>query len=350
MFSASLRAVLIALAATASAVSAAPGLSLKVTGPDTVEGVESLKVIATLTNTGDETLRLVNDPRGVLDALPANTFTITNNDGASPSFIGVQVKYSPTQAATSADPSALTVIAPGTSVSLTHDLSSAYNFTDTGYNTYTVEASNLFHVVNVNNEISELRANAESYVAKLTGGKLAVAAPGLTKRASFNGCSAEQQSALNTAAAGAQNYSRSALAYLRSNSASSARYTTWFGTYTDPHHSTVQDHFGKISSNDFASFSYDCTCTRENTYAYVYADKFGTVYLCGAFWRAPPTGTDSKAGTLVHEASHFTTNGGTKDYAYGQSAAKSLAQSDTDKAVFNADSHEYFAENTPAQA
>lgn len=32
----------------------------------------------------------------------------------------------------------------------------------------------------------------------------------------------------------------------------------------------------------------------------------------------------------------------------GQSAAKSLATSSPDKAVDNADSHEYFAENTPA--
>jgi peptidyl-Lys metalloendopeptidase len=34
---------------------------------------------------------------------------------------------------------------------------------------------------------------------------------------------------------------------------------------------------------------------------------------------------------------------------YGQSGAKSLAISDPNKAIDNADSHEYFAENTPAQ-
>ena len=51
---------------------------------------------------------------------------------------------------------------------------------------------------------------------------------------------------------------------------------------------------------------------------------------------------------LSTQASHFTANGGTQDYAYGQSACKSLAQSDPDRAVMNADSHEYFAENNPA--
>ena len=79
-------------------------------------------------------------------------------------------------------------------------------------------------------------------------------------------------------------------------------------------------------------------------------DQFGTIYLCGAFWNAPATGTDSKAGTLVHEASHFTVNGGTQDYAYGQAECKSLAINNPDEAIFNADSHEYFTENTPPLA
>ena len=49
------------------------------------------------------------------------------------------------------------------------------------------------------------------------------------------------------------------------------------------------------------------------------------------------TGTDSKAGTIVHEQSHFTVNGGTQDYVYGQSSAKSLASSDPSEAIFNAE-------------
>ncbi|PIL33830.1 hypothetical protein GSI_03536 [Ganoderma sinense ZZ0214-1] len=351
MFSNPLRAVLIALVATTSAVPAAAITSLKVavTGPEAVNGVENLKVIATLTNTGDETVRLLNDPSSILDTLPADSFTITNDNGATPDFIGAKVKYSPTMAATSTDPSAVTIIAPGTSVSFTHDLSAAYNFTGAGYGTYTVEPSSLLHVVGSNGEISEIRPDVEPFVAKITGGKLAVAHPAVTKRATFNGCSPDQEAALETAAAGAQSYARAALDYLRARTAATPRYTTWFGDYTSTRHDTVVDHFSKINANDFAGFKYDCTCTRSTVYAYVYASDFGTIYLCDVFWRVSQTGTDSKAGTLVHEASHFTVNGGTKDYAYGQSAAKALAVNDPDKAVFNADSHEYFAENTPAQ-
>ena len=60
------------------------------------------------------------------------------------------------------------------------------------------------------------------------------------------------------------------------------------------------------------------------------------------------SGTDSKGGTLVHEMSHFNVVAGTDDHAYGQSAAASLAISNPAQAVDNADSHEYFGENTPA--
>ena len=79
-------------------------------------------------------------------------------------------------------------------------------------------------------------------------------------------------------------------------------------------------------------------------------DSYGTIYLCGAYWNAPATGTDSQAGTLVHECSHFTVNGGTLDYVYGQDDAKQLAITDPAEAIFNADNHEYFAENNPPLA
>ncbi|KZV67402.1 zincin, partial [Peniophora sp. CONT] len=83
--------------------------------------------------------------------------------------------------------------------------------------------------------------------------------------------------------------------------------------------------------------TYDCTCDESGTYAYVYADEPGYVYLCPVFWDAPATGTDSQAGTIVHEQSHFTVNGGTSDHVYGQSAAKSLASSNPSQAIDNAE-------------
>jgi len=331
--------------ASAVAVSAAPGLSLKVSTPSAVDGVQNLKVVTTLTNTGDETLKLLNDPRGALDGFPANTFYITDSTGASPAFVGAKVKYVP-----SADETSFTVLTPGQSVDVSHDLSAAYNLTSTGEGVYTIEPSNHFTYIGASGTPVDIHANNDASEVKVSG-NLFVSRK--QKRASFVGCSASQQSQLNTAAANAQSYAGNAKNYLTSHTSGTPRYTTWFGAYTSPRHSTVADHFTRISSRSFSSFTYDCTlngCPNSNTYAFVYADTFGVIHLCAAFWRAPATGTDSQAGTLVHESSHFTANGGTQDYVYGQSGARSLANSDPNRAVFNADSHEYFAENTPAQS
>jgi peptidyl-Lys metalloendopeptidase len=92
----------------------------------------------------------------------------------------------------------------------------------------------------------------------------------------------------------------------------------------------------------------DCGC-REDYYAYVYPNQPYKIYVCNAFWSAPMTGTDSKGGTLVHEMSHFTVVAGTGDWAYGHEAAAALAVGNPERAIDNADSHEYFGENTPHQ-
>jgi peptidyl-Lys metalloendopeptidase len=128
----------------------------------------------------------------------------------------------------------------------------------------------------------------------------------------------------------------------------SSRYTTWFGAYTATRYSIVKGNFNKIgSAMDTAPVKFDCGC-KKPYYAYVYPSQPYNIYLCKVFWTAPMTGTDSKAGTLIHEMSHFTVVAGTDDYVYGQVNAKNLAISDPNKAVDNADNHEYFAENTPA--
>jgi peptidyl-Lys metalloendopeptidase len=165
---------------------------------------------------------------------------------------------------------------------------------------------------------------------------------------SYVSCSSSRQSTLVTALSNAQTISQRARDYLNnlptaSRSTDSA-YRTWFGTYTSSRYSTVQSHYTNIYST-FATktVTFYCDCT-DSSYAYVFANQPYRIHLCGAFWAAPMTGIDSKAGTLVHETSHFTVVAGTQDYAYGTSACQSLAISNPSRAISNADSHEYFAE------
>jgi peptidyl-Lys metalloendopeptidase len=165
---------------------------------------------------------------------------------------------------------------------------------------------------------------------------------------SFNRCTTTQQADITLARSNASNYAANALSYLNSHNSGTTRYTTWFGVFDSGRYNTVTSHYSAISNAmNTASMTFDCGC-KKKYYAYVYPNQPYTIYLCSVFWTAPAQGTDSKAGTLIHETSHFNVVAGTDDWAYGQINAKSLAISDPVKAIDNADSHEYFAENTPA--
>ena len=126
------------------------------------------------------------------------------------------------------------------------------------------------------------------------------------------------------------------------------RYVIWFGEPDNSRQDTLKTHFNNIYNDlNTKNIVFDCSCT-DDYFAYVYASSPYTIYLCNSFWSASMTGTDSKAGTIVHEMSHFTVVAGTDDYVYSQSDAQMLAEDDPDTAIDNADNHEYFAENTPA--
>ncbi|KAB5596496.1 Peptidyl-Lys metalloendopeptidase [Ceratobasidium theobromae] len=335
----------VVVAALAACVAAAPSLKLTVTGPSTVTGVDNLTVKATLTNTGSESVKLLKDPRTVLSEWRTNSFAIEGAAG-SPAFTGIKVKYSPELALKSGDESKFAVIAPGQSFELTHDLAGVYNFTRTGAGEY--KASSRAY-----SRLATVEAETQSHKFKV-GGSLASAkglpnhgTRGLSRRAiGYTSCTSARQSLIATAANSANTYVANANSYLAGISSGTTRYTTWFGAFSSARFSTVKSHFSLIGT-DATSSTYDCTCTDSGTYAYVYPGSPGYVYLCGAFWNAPNTGTDSRAGTIVHEQSHFTVNGGTDDHVYGQSNAKALASSNPTNAIDNADNHEYFAENNP---
>ncbi|KAG9123604.1 hypothetical protein FRC07_014586, partial [Ceratobasidium sp. 392] len=309
----------------------------------------------TLTNTGSETVKLLKDPRTVLSDWRTNTFTIEGATG-TPTFTGIKVKYSPDLALKSGDESKFAVLAPGQSFELVHDLAGVYNFTRSGVGEYKFSAGNVFQYVDASGKLATVAADTQSHKLNVAGLLASFkGAPnhdrsGFARRAiGFTSCTSARQTLITTAANSANTYVANANSYLAGISSGTTRYVTWFGTFTSSRFSTVKSHYSAIGT-DATSTTYDCTCTDSGTYAYVYPGSPGYVYLCGAFWNAPNTGTDSRAGTIVHEQSHFTNNGGTDDHVYGQSGAKSLAISNPANAVDNADNHEYFAENNPAQS
>ncbi|KAK0211138.1 peptidyl-Lys metalloendopeptidase [Desarmillaria ectypa] len=349
MFTPPVRSLLYAFGLSVAVVSATPGLSLSLSGTDSVVDIENLYVSATLTNTGDTTVKILNDPSSILSpTFSTNTFDINSASG-SPSFVGMKVKYNPFSVIKRNREQSFTVLSPGESVTVDHALANAYNFTGSRETSYIIAPSTLFYYVDVDtNELMTINAETvQKHTAKLSG-TLAVARRELDKRIVYNSCSASEESALVSAAAAAQTYAENAQAYLDENTASTTRYTTWFGEYNPSRHAEVLGHFSNMLDHPYADYTYDCSCTDTDVYAYVYPHSFGTIYLCGGFWDAATAGTDSMGGTLIHESSHFTIIGGTDDYVYGQTSAQSLIESNPDKAIFNADNHEYFAENNPS--
>ena len=180
----------------------------------------------------------------------------------------------------------------------------------------------------------------------------------LKRPAAFTECTASQQSQLDSALGAAESISRVARDAISETQVvlrpTAARYKEWFGAYEVNRWDRVQSNFNNIynaAANKTVGF--DCSCDDtgiddpNNTFAYVNPNDPYNMNICGAFWRAPLVGTDSRAGTIVHELSHFYVVADTDDIEYGQGPARSLADNNPASAIKNADSHEYFAENTP---
>ncbi|MFM4649012.1 M35 family metallo-endopeptidase [Aeromonas bivalvium] len=165
---------------------------------------------------------------------------------------------------------------------------------------------------------------------------------------SFTGrCTNSQKSQIVSALDAAGTMTADSLAYLAVDKPDGQRYRSWFGAYDASRWSQAEGHFDKVrEAIADKPLTFDCGC-KQSYFAYVYPDQPYKVYLCKSFWSAANTGTDSRAGTIIHELTHFNVVAGTDDLGYGQANARNLASTDPVAALNNADSHEYFAENTP---
>lgn len=312
---------------------------------------DDVVVHVTLTNTSSAPQYILkwHTPFGEIEE---SLFDVTR-DGAKVAYEGLHAKR---PAPTAAD---YYVIQPGKSYKATVELSQIYNMSISGDYTirYSTKSAKLFSNVDPagkavdKKQADTLQSDALSVSIEgtLPRGSVAKAPAPVEGVASlsFNRCTASQQADITTARSTAQSMSNDANTYLGGNK-TGQRYTKWFGTYDSSRYATVKTHFAAIKDAfDNKPITVDCGC-KKTYYAYVYPTQPYTIYVCKAFWSAPMSGTDSKGGTLIHEMSHFNVVASTDDWVYGQSGAASLAISDPNKAIDNADSHEYFGENTPA--
>jgi peptidyl-Lys metalloendopeptidase len=298
---------------------------------------ESIPVTISITNTSKREVRILRW-KTTIDGVKEDLFEV-NLNGSSVEYLGPDYKR-PVPVETD-----YITLKSGETIESGIDISGFYDFSETG--SYQIR----YKSETRDNSSKALALQSEDSQAWIEGRETKViedyASDAVSGSTSYTSCSTTRQSSLVTARNNASTYATAAYNYLNAGTQGS-RYTTWFGTYNSSRYSTVKSHYLNIrNAMDTASVRFNCSCT-DSAYAYVYPTQPYTIYLCNAFWSAPSTGTDSKAGTLVHEMSHFNVIAATDDWAYGQTAAKSLARTNTNKAIDNADSHEYFAENTPS--
>ncbi|HZH44217.1 MAG TPA: M35 family metallo-endopeptidase [Lysobacter sp.] len=346
-----------AIAAAVAAAPSAPANPLRVGVMAAPAGATQVEI--TVTNTSRKTVRV---PKWQLPfaAQESQLFQVSR-DGRPVPYVGRLVKRG------LPSPADFHVLGPGQSVRVVVDLATSYDLSQAGEYVVTYRAplqhaslSDGAMLRQPNGMPMEARSvplrlwvdarSAQAAAAKAGGnGKRPGSGSGtVVNGVSYVNCSATQIDTAGSAVVEARRYSEDSKSYLSAGRVGS-RYTTWFGAYTSARYGTVSQHFVAIDGamdQSGGQIKINCGCN-QSYYAYVYPNRPYEIFVCRAFWSAPLTGTDSKAGTLIHEMSHFDNVANTDDIVYGQSGAKNLAASDPDGAVRNADNHEYFAENTP---
>ncbi|MEK8031954.1 M35 family metallo-endopeptidase [Ideonella sp. DXS29W] len=337
---AKLAAPWLALYAATSALAAPQPVDVRLSAAQPVlQGDVSVGVEVTVTNTSDRAVKILKSQLPS-QHLQGPLFRVIKEDGSPAPYIGPLVKR--------AAPRAEDYVRLEAGAALTYhvDLTRHYEL---GNGRYTVE------YLARNRHADEATLTSSAPLALWTSGRsmpaetVALAQPEAADITYTGGCTSTEKKKLVKAVNVATNYATESNAYLAGTPSGTQRYVKWFGAFSASRWNTVHTHFTN-EENAFKTkpLTLDCSCNDKGVYAYVYANQPYKIYLCGAFWSAPMKGTDSKGGTLVHEMSHFTVVAGTGDWAYGQAAAANLAKSNPDKAVDNADSHEYFAENNPS--
>ncbi len=330
-----------------STVIAAPDNTLVVSlaaSQSKYKATEDVMISVTISNPTNHSLRILKWFTPV-NGLEEPVFSV-KVDGESAFYTGAVYKRPP---ATGND---YISIKAGESVTFSVNLGDYYDLTRNGqYEIFFDAASYYLFTEKGNNFSNPDFLISEPISIKVDGrapkGKPTPPPPPDPGGTAFNACTVDQQALLLSARSEAKTYASGAENYLLSGLQGS-RYVTWFGVFNNSRYDTATSHFTSISNAwENAGVTFDCKC-KQNYYAYVYPNDPYKIYLCRVFWQAPLTGTDSRAGTLIHEMSHFYVVADTDDFVYGQTGAKSLAITNPDNAVMNADNHEYFAENTPA--
>lgn len=194
-------------------------------------------------------------------------------------------------------------------------------------------------------------------VGALVAGLWAGTWGGAVQALTFERCDKAEMAIATDAVKGAQLLASAAAAAV----GDTEDYARWFGRFSMTNAETVRSNLKAIDLTLRANAvkavcpnvgEEDC---KVDTFANVWPDQPFVVNLCPAFFDMPVMSSmrigtpdaenGSREGTIIHELSHFIVVAGTDDECYTRTVCSNMARNDARRAIRNADSYQYFAED-----
>ncbi|SEW11628.1 Lysine-specific metallo-endopeptidase [Cognatiyoonia koreensis] len=181
--------------------------------------------------------------------------------------------------------------------------------------------------------------------------------PAVSYADTFVGCTKAEAETIARAVSDAKRISVSAAAAV----GDTPEFETWFGKYSPAAAETVRGNLKRVvTAIRTGRIRTKCEDISRNEcepdiYAYVYDDEPYLIRICPPFFSLPnmarlrPGQTSSnfgtRAGTIVHEITHFNNVADTDDNCYARDVCADFAQDYPSEALRNADSYQYFVED-----
>ena len=186
--------------------------------------------------------------------------------------------------------------------------------------------------------------------------------PALAQFDQFSQCTPQQRSDIKKARFNAFDALSAATVQI---TAQNGAYRTWFGRW-DPVRAKFVRSTVSALKNLIRTGDITYVCERQgagrcdgSTYAFVYPSDSSRIYLCAPYFDLPALSdatflevfnSGTRAGTIIHEMSHYDDVGSTNDNCYNRDVCSDYARSSPSRAVNNADSYQYFAEDAYLKA
>ncbi|KAF9004354.1 Deuterolysin metalloprotease family-domain-containing protein [Cyathus striatus] len=349
MFFSSLVTLIFAATALATPFKKFDGLKVDVSAPGgSVSSVDELRFTATVTNTGAESVKILRYGTILDDKLPTKPFVVTK-DGAAVPFTGIKISVS----LTDIDDAAFTIIPAGESVTVSHEVSSLYDFASAGTGKYSFEPISNFVVAGAAEKVisvesvSKVIATSSAVEVEITGDIAKRELPRINKRATDICTTASKKTFIDASYTEGKNLAKVASSYVTSKGSSDTLYKSYFGSTATSKVTTILNAVANESSSSRTLSCIDSySACSSGVIAYTVISTTN-IYFCSIFFNEVATanlcsGTtvasrNVRGGTTLHELTHAV--GDTDDVTYGCSADQALSDSNKIK---NADNFNCF--------